>query len=81
MDFGRGAMGVPRAVDAIFENGVFRPLEAVRLPEHQRVALLVTPHDDPIADTIAWAASLGRSFAFLEAEAEDIYSPADGEPI
>ena len=74
-------MGVPRAVDAIFENGVFRPLEAVRLPERQRVALLVTPHDDPIADTIARAASLGRSFAFLEAEAEDIYSPEDGEPI
>ena len=75
MDFGRGVIAVPRAVDAIFENGVFRPLETVRLPEHQRVALLVTPHDDPIA------ASLGRSFAFLEAEAEDIYSPEDGEPI
>ena len=74
-------MGRAKTIDAIFEDGVFRPLEAVRLPEHQRVALLITPTDDPTAEAIAQAASAGRSFAFLEAEAEDIYSPEDGEPV
>ena len=28
-------------IEAVFENGVFRPLQPVQLPEHQRVTLLV----------------------------------------
>ncbi len=74
-------MATQRTVDAVFENGAFRPLEAVSLPEHQRVALLITPTDDPTTEAIAQAASAGRSFVFLEAEAENIYSPEDGEPV
>jgi predicted DNA-binding antitoxin AbrB/MazE fold protein len=74
-------MGTAKTVDAVFENGVFRPLEPVGLPEHQRVALAITTTDDPTADAIARAAAAGRSFAFLAAEAEDIYSAEEGEPV
>jgi predicted DNA-binding antitoxin AbrB/MazE fold protein len=28
-------------IDAVFENGVFRPLQPVRLPEHLRVTLIL----------------------------------------
>jgi predicted DNA-binding antitoxin AbrB/MazE fold protein len=28
-------------IDAVFENGVFRPLQPVRLPEHERVTLVL----------------------------------------
>jgi len=33
-------------IPAIFENGVFRPLHAVDLPEHQPVRLTVTTEPD-----------------------------------
>ncbi len=32
-------------VEAVFENGVFRPLRAVRLGEHQQVTLTIDPAD------------------------------------
>jgi predicted DNA-binding antitoxin AbrB/MazE fold protein len=28
-------------IDAVFENGVFRPLQPIHLPEHQRVTLVL----------------------------------------
>ncbi|HXG09054.1 MAG TPA: antitoxin family protein [Gemmataceae bacterium] len=30
-------------VEAVYENGVFRPLQPVDLPEHQRVTVTVVP--------------------------------------
>ena len=35
---------------AIYENGVFRPLEAVALPEHQEVTLAVHEDDHAAAN-------------------------------
>jgi predicted DNA-binding antitoxin AbrB/MazE fold protein len=32
-------------IDAIFENGVFRPSEPVNIPEGERVSLVVKPRD------------------------------------
>ena len=32
-------------LQAIYENGVLRPLEPLDLPEHQRVDLVLTPLD------------------------------------
>jgi predicted DNA-binding antitoxin AbrB/MazE fold protein len=32
---------VDKQIEAVFENGVFRPLGPVDLPEHQRVTLLL----------------------------------------
>jgi len=40
-------MSVP--IRAIYENGVFKPLETLNLPEHQQVQLTVEPaQGDPI---------------------------------
>ncbi len=39
-------------IEAIFENGVFRPVEDVSLPEKQRVLLSVDPVSTP--DPMAW---------------------------
>jgi predicted DNA-binding antitoxin AbrB/MazE fold protein len=33
-------------IEAVFEDGVFRPLEPVRLAEHQRVTLLLPAAED-----------------------------------
>jgi predicted DNA-binding antitoxin AbrB/MazE fold protein len=32
---------VGQQIEAVFENGVFRPLEPIDLPEHQRVTLVL----------------------------------------
>lgn len=32
-------------IDAVFENGVFRPSEPVNIPEGKRVSLVVSPRD------------------------------------
>lgn len=37
-------MGI--VVEATYENGVFRPLQRVHLPEHGRVRLVVEPESD-----------------------------------
>jgi predicted DNA-binding antitoxin AbrB/MazE fold protein len=38
-------------IDAIFENGMFRPLIPISLPEQQRVSLVVQPsQDDELLD-------------------------------
>jgi predicted DNA-binding antitoxin AbrB/MazE fold protein len=68
-----------RSIEAIFEDGVFKPLDAVRLPEHQRVCLVVEKVDDLAAALLASAAEIGQSFAFLEDPREDLYSLDDGE--
>lgn len=70
------------AIEAVFENGVFRPLVEVKLAEHQRVSLVINvPEDDLPADILARVAESGSSFAFLANQAEDIYSPDDGESV
>jgi predicted DNA-binding antitoxin AbrB/MazE fold protein len=51
------------AVEAIFENGVFRPLHPVELAEGERVKLTVTPADgradDPAGDLTDIAVDTG----------------------
>ena len=47
-----------KSVKAIYEDGVFRPLEPVDLPEHQRVQVSVADEDEWLdRDYIQWAAS------------------------
>lgn len=36
-----------KAIHAIYENGVFRPTDPVELPENCRVALTVSPEQQP----------------------------------
>jgi predicted DNA-binding antitoxin AbrB/MazE fold protein len=51
-------------VEAIFEDGVFRPLQAVSLMPHQRVVLTVRVQPD----ALAWPADAA---ALYQAMAED----------
>lgn len=39
-------------VDAIYQNGVFKPMQDVGLPENQRVRLGVQPVE--VGDALAW---------------------------
>lgn len=74
-------MAEARTIEAVFEDGVFRPLSAVRLPEHQRVSLVVTVPDDLPASLLARVAEQGKGFDFLADPREDLYSSEDGEPV
>jgi predicted DNA-binding antitoxin AbrB/MazE fold protein len=40
-----------KPVDAVYENGVLRPLEPLELEEHQHVKVLITQYDRAIART------------------------------
>jgi predicted DNA-binding antitoxin AbrB/MazE fold protein len=62
---------VKKSVEAIYENGVFRPLEPVDLPEHQRVEVTIADEDDWLdRDYIQWAASQVQESVSLEAVRE-----------
>ena len=60
-----------RTVNAIYEDGLFRPLEDVDLPNQERVRLLFLPESETASDDdlSAWARALlaerSRRFAFL----------------
>lgn len=45
-----------RIVDAIYEQGMLKPLEALDLPEHQRVRITIhdTPQESPDEQLDAW---------------------------
>ncbi|MBI1917803.1 MAG: antitoxin family protein [Planctomycetes bacterium] len=43
-------------VEAIYQNGVFKPLQDVGLPENQRVRLSIQPLE--VADVQAWLAQV-----------------------
>jgi predicted DNA-binding antitoxin AbrB/MazE fold protein len=62
---------VKKSVEAIYENGVFRPLEPVDLPEHQRVEVTIADADDWLdRDYIQWAASQVQESVSLDAVRE-----------
>ena len=42
--------------DAVYENGVLRPLNPVDLPEHERLSVIVNRPSDPLADVLDWDA-------------------------
>ena len=68
-----------KVIHAIFENGVFRPVEKINLPEHQEVKLVI--EEDIPTEAIAIVAEGGGGFDFLADAREDIYQITDGEPI
>lgn len=70
-------------IEAIFENGVFRPLAPVALPEHKRVSMSVAIHPDAdsVLDAPTHAIELQRAaLARLQTEMDALPSiaPADG---
>jgi predicted DNA-binding antitoxin AbrB/MazE fold protein len=58
-----------RHIQAIFENGLLRPLEPLQLPEHQRVRIsinsIVSESDDLVARQRAAFADLDAELAQL----------------
>ncbi|MBI3950072.1 MAG: antitoxin family protein [Acidobacteria bacterium] len=70
-----------RTVEAIYQNGVLKPVEALNLAEHARVklVLLLVEEDIPTVALHELAAQSG-SFEFLADPREDVYSLEDGEP-
>jgi hypothetical protein len=76
-----------RSIDAIYEDGLFRPLEDVDLPNQEKVRLLFLPKSEAASDDdlSVWAIGLlaerSPSFAFLADPREDIYTLEDGEPV
>lgn len=68
-----------RVVHAIFENGVFRPVEKINVAEHQEVKLVI--QEDIPTGGITVLAEQGGGFHFLGDDREDIYDISDGEPI
>jgi predicted DNA-binding antitoxin AbrB/MazE fold protein len=57
-------------IEAVFENGVFRPLQRVHLPEHHRVTLLL-----PAFDGIVSVAKNGMPVEETEVDEEVGYQP------
>ncbi|WP_099210021.1 antitoxin family protein [Thermococcus henrietii] len=39
-------------IEAVYENGVLKPLKKLNLPEHARVRIVVTPDIDEILDSM-----------------------------
>lgn len=69
---------MPKAIEAVFEKGVFKPLKKVPAREHERYKLVFLPLEEFLHLQIA---EKGKSFDFLESEDEDIYTLKDGEAV
>jgi predicted DNA-binding antitoxin AbrB/MazE fold protein len=54
-----------RSIEAVYENGVLRPLEPVALPEHQHVVVLIDEANEP--EQRAY-----RDMAYLEAVRREV---------
>ena len=68
-----------KVIHAVFEKGVFRPIEKISLPENQEVKIII--YEDTPTKSIAVVAEMGGGFDFLAEEREDIYNIGDGETI
>lgn len=68
-----------KTIPAIYEKGVFKPVEKINLPEKQPVEAVVP--DEMPALYIAALAEKGGSFDFLNNPDENIYTLNDGEPV
>jgi predicted DNA-binding antitoxin AbrB/MazE fold protein len=61
-------------VEAVFENGVFRPLKPTFYPPGQKLELTITPippEKDPVLEQIRTAKSLDEVYAILDAAPPD----------
>ncbi|MCK9462261.1 MAG: antitoxin family protein [Proteobacteria bacterium] len=75
-------------IDAIYENGVLRPLHKLSMTEGQRIRIVLerASKDEPSdADESEseWLRAVSRNpaFAFLSDPEEDIYTFEDGAPL
>jgi predicted DNA-binding antitoxin AbrB/MazE fold protein len=71
---------MPRTIQAIYEDGVLKPLSKLDLSEQQAVEILILEDDLP-SSRIAEVAGKAGSYDFLGRSAEDIYTAEDGEGL
>jgi predicted DNA-binding antitoxin AbrB/MazE fold protein len=71
---------MPRTIQAIYEDGVLKPLSQLDLSEKQAVEILIL-EDDLSASRIAEVAGKAGSYNFLGRGGEDIYTAEDGEGL
>ena len=71
----------PKPIPAVFEHGHLTPLERLPLAEHQRVWVTILLPEELPSHQLARLAAQSPSFRFLADEAEDLYSPQDGQPV
>ena len=62
---------MPKVIDAIYENGVFKPLEAVEIKEHEKVSIKIISLDE-------WQNGFGRIIEKIHKKAAQ-YSPEEIE--
>ncbi len=65
-------------IHAIYEHGVFRPLDPVALPEHERVSLTVARANDSGEDTLKDQRAAALRAALEEAARMPLEGPNDG---
>jgi predicted DNA-binding antitoxin AbrB/MazE fold protein len=70
-----------RKIRAIFQDGKFKPLEPINLPENTHLTVALLDSDEISADAIAQLAHEDGAFDFLNDPREDIYSESDGEAV
>ena len=71
-----------KTIKAVYENGLFHPLESVSLPDQTEVKLVFLSLEDDLSSmALAKLAEDSPSFAFLADPREDIYTLEDGEPV
>jgi predicted DNA-binding antitoxin AbrB/MazE fold protein len=71
---------MPRTIQAIYQDGVLKPLRKLGLSEQQAVEILIL-EDDLSASRIAEVAGKAGSYNFLGRSGEDIYTAEDGEGL
>lgn len=69
-----------KTIQAVYENGVFKPLNKLNLHEKQRVEILILEDDLP-TPIIAKTADEAGSYDFLMNPDENIYTIQDGERL
>lgn len=61
-----------KTVDAIYEDGIFKPIDPINIPEHKRVTLIIEEKQQESADILSLAANVysGLSSQNIEAVEE-----------
>jgi predicted DNA-binding antitoxin AbrB/MazE fold protein len=77
-----GGREMLKIIKAVYENGLFHPLESVSLPDRTEVKLVFLSLEDDLSSlALAKLAEDSPSFAFLADPREDMYTLEDGEPV
>lgn len=72
---------MPKTIEAVFENGVFKPLTKIPAKEHGRFKIIYFPLEDESNLDLLQMAEKAGSFEFLKEKEEDIYLFEDGETL